>query len=578
MRAGAQGAAVKASNLLFPENGWRPAFAGATLGAGIESVEPVVRMNGRSLVPPLAGRINPLTVASKVTGSEITASDRTSNGSTTNGTGSSDRTAASTTDRTATSDRPAVVSATTPDTVRQQTENFRKLEPLINRGQDHQDYVQNQLRSTLRTLQRDGQVGMEWEVYPTKAGSPADQIGSDYVLLNTKSGEFHILDATSNLEKFENPSKHNVPAIRVDGLIYYEKPWFDQMGSLRVDSEEPLHIREGVEGFQNGLVRQLTDLAHRPSLLKLGQVEFPDIMPMDKAKAQEQVNKLVLSLRALAAKNSGNDRFLLEDFARTLEKGTSTHLDKTIRTVSSPQLREKIEGTADKVLLSTAVDRVLKRSGNQTKTTNSKSDVRFHGKTNTINLEDDGVIYNSGDMADILRGSRGRMLNQAAVKNTLNKGQWRDLRTAFPSQSDDRIADQVVSQVVGMANEVSNGGAVGTGRPLLIDEIVARMKGHPSDTLLGREPAPVEKAAQVEKPPQITEQFRTMASEFGDLWRKEGFAKPTPGAKLDGDSVELIFDGLMQGKPNAQPYQDMLARYRAGEPVTTKLIQTALQQ
>jgi hypothetical protein len=140
MKSTANDAMDRAANTLFPENRWGPALAGATLGASYDSVAPLnmTQQSDGSFARPLSAILSAKALASAA-----------------------------------------------PDTVRDQTQSFRDLERVISRGHDHQDFVQNQLRNTLTTLQKQGKVGNEWEVYPTKAGSPADKIGADYILVNT---------------------------------------------------------------------------------------------------------------------------------------------------------------------------------------------------------------------------------------------------------------------------------------------------------------------------------------------------------------------------------------------------------
>jgi hypothetical protein len=351
------------------------------------------------------------------------------------------------------------------------------------------------------------------------------------------------------------------------------------MGSLRVDGEEPLEIRTAVANFQQDLVDKLQLLTHKSSPLKLGEVEFPDILPTE--KGQEQVARFVASLKAAAAKaqTDPHDSYLLNDFAEKLERTTETHLDRNARTVDSPELRERVSKTADKVILNTAVDRFLRREPAQTNTTDPKSEVWTltdkHNRTHSINLEDNGVIYNSGDVAEALRESRGRMLNKDNIMNGLSKSQWKALREKLPGQADTKIAEHLSAAITVMRNEVSSGGAVGSGRPVFIDEIVQRLKARSSDDLLGR---PIAKPAKPEKPPEIPQQYKTMASEFAATWTEAGFSKPMPGENIDPTAVELVFEELASGKPDPGPYQDMLQKYLAGDPGTTKLIETPLRQ
>ncbi|CAN5618526.1 hypothetical protein BH10CYA1_BH10CYA1_57120 [soil metagenome] len=466
--------------------------------------------------------------------------------------------------------------STTPEVVRAKVEEIASLESRINRNHDHQDYVQNHMRALMNTLKSQGKVGKEWNVYPTEAGSPADAIGADYVLINSKTGEFHMLDATSNDSKYSKPEDHNVALMREPGLIYYEKPWFDQMGKLRTDPTEDATIRDHVTQFQSNLAAQLIDLTHTPSLLNLGEAPLPSVIKLeDQTAKQSQINSFISWLEHKATSAPEDvDAHQFEDFASTLKRGAGKHADKTAATQFSLELNQRVEKAAEKVVTSLAVAAELGRTVESINSGAAKSNIRHFQQGNRINLERDGVIYQSKDMGDVLVEARGRLLKTDVLEQAISKGQMRDLRAKYPNLTDERIFARVSNRIVNLSNEISTGGLLPTGRRPMVDEVVNRLRSSTPGNLLGEEvPVP-----QVAKAAKIPNNIRNAASKFAEVWKQESLPEHTPGSQLDADYVELVFDALMQARPEAErgSLTALYEAYKQDDPIAARAIEEAL--
>ncbi len=468
--------------------------------------------------------------------------------------------------------------STTPDLVRAKIEEIASLESRINRNQDHQDFVQNHMRALMNTLKSQGKVDKEWNVYPTEAGSPSDAIGADYVLINGKTGEFHMLDATSNDSKYSKPDDHNVALMREPGLIYYEKPWFDEMGKLRTDPTEEAPIRDKVNQFQSDLAAQLIDLTHTPSLLNLGEAPLPSVIKLeDQSAKQAQINSFISWLEHKATSAPEDlDAHQFEDFANTLKRGAGKHADKTAATQFSPEFNQRVEKAAEKVVASLAVAAELGRAVEPNHAGTSNSDIRHFQQENRVNLERDGIIYQSKDMGPVLTEARGRLLKNDVLEQAISKGQMKELRAKYPTLTDERIIAKVSNRIVNLSNEIRTGGLLANGRRPMVEAVVNRLRSSTPANLLGEEAS----VPQVAKPEKIPNNIRVRAEKFADVWKQENLPEHKPGTPLDADYVELVFDALMEGKtgPERTALESMYENFKQDDPITRRAVEEALSK
>src|SRR5262249_12214859 len=143
---------------------------------------------------------------------------------------------------------------------------------------------------TMDKMKAEGKIGPDWEIFPTAVHSPADKAGADFLLVNKKTGEFHILDATSNPDKLTDPTSKNVASIRQKGIIHFDRTWFDRMGGLRVDDLDAA-ISSGASGFEKRLSQQLEELTQQASPFKLGETPFPDFRTSDPSATGRQIDE-----------------------------------------------------------------------------------------------------------------------------------------------------------------------------------------------------------------------------------------------------------------------------------------------
>lgn len=482
-------------------------------------------------------------------------------------------------ERTGSTDSPGSAgSSESHNAIGQAIEDLRRQEPQINNVRDHQAYVHKILQDTLNDLTRQGKIAPGWNVHPVQMEAPADMVGIDYMLVNENPqdphyGQFHILDVTANSDKVEQPSQHNVPKIGEDGLIYFEKRWIDSLGKLKT-SDERFEVQRGIADLQRNLPAQLTRLTQTPSPLKLGEVPLPSIMTTDLDTAKAETQRLSQWLRGRARSDS-SVRPLFNDWARNIDRGTRQYLDKTGRTTASPEFSDSVGEAADRAIVRLAVSKLTDQKMEIQQPKNPTSNVSFHGKSNALKLEYGGTVYDGGDISDVLQQARVRVLNSETTQGLLTKGQWSALREKFPGRSESQIAGQVTSQITNMKSEIAAGGALGEGRPVLIDAITAQLKGRQPEALLGQAQATPD-AEDVEVPVYA----KAAADQIAQTWREEGFPKPKAGEPIDTAILGFMFDMAKEGSPAQEQLMldVMFQQYQANDPIAVKALDQALRQ
>ncbi|HEY9713553.1 MAG TPA: hypothetical protein V6C72_08780, partial [Chroococcales cyanobacterium] len=455
-------------------------------------------------------------------------------------------------------------------------EKFEQLrQRAVIQNKDGQDYVFHELRARLAQLKSKGQIDPDWEVIPTQAGSPADKIGADYLLINTRTEDVHMLDATSNSEKFDNPREHNVPVLREGGLIYFEPKWFDQLGHLKTDTDEPFEIQSGVRNFRADLNAQLRELANTESPFKLGEMPLPQITVADPVQAKAQIDQYLDWVKRNV------DEPNVDDYIATVRKA-SKHLDITMRTTSEPQFNERVGRETDRAVLTWAINKLMGREPVDA-ASKAKSDVYFHAKSGHIVMRaEDGSNVDAGPVGPILQASRSHLLSTDALEEMVKPKQLEQIRAKYPKMTDQQIRNQLANIITNGANEIASGGRLGNGRPKIIDQVVNRLQGQPEDVLMGRvvaKPAakPVDQPAA---PPAVPKNVQLVADYVGNVWRQEGFTPLTADGHPDPLDVELVLDQMIQDparsalKPGLEA---LLEAFQKQSPVAIMAIENALR-
>jgi hypothetical protein len=363
---------------------------------------------------------------------------------------------------------------------------------IIRSSTDPKDRPQNNLYAVVRErlnaigLTRDG-----WTVLPTETGSPLDQVGCDYALVNAKKNQVIFLDATQNGAKLSNPAAHNVSEIRAGGLIGFESRWMDMMGRLKIDDEGAIGL--DAKYFRSGLDSQLKELAAHGSPITVEMLPSP-MRQATVYDTQAQVDAFTKALIKRSAQygQSSIERHQLETFAKDIQHGAAKFNEFQIVTRPSPELSGAMQKQADRVVL----DYVLKKMHfkDRVESPQVASSNLAVTKSGRMVMRVDGALYDGGDVKSaIAEARRGLRADSAKLDELLSK----DKSVQNKMRSDGLTLTQVkrlVQEELISAREVDNG-MLGTTNIGLESALRNRLAAQRlDDVVAGRTPS-VEKAA-----------------------------------------------------------------------------------
>ncbi len=339
------------------------------------------------------------------------------------------------------------------------------------------------VKNQLDELKKAGQIGRDWEVYPTTLGSGADQVGGDFLLINKMSGEFTPLDVTSNSEK------RNIAAIRADGVIRFEPKWIDAMGALKRDPSEPFAIRDAVSQFEFDLTARLRRLTSKPMLLNLREAPFPSLFPSsDSAVTKKEIETFVTWLRQKANSHRAGspERTLFHDYANVLESGALGYEKaKSAKQPAPPEFNKQVRHCADDAVLDFASRRALGGKLERPMVT-AKSNVSL--KDGLINLQESANVIHVGENIErILNESRSRMFDLKAIADGLSEARMKQLRAKFPRDSERQLLERVRDAVQESGRLI--GTRTGDNYFPVIDDLMARLRRKTAEELLESKPA-----------------------------------------------------------------------------------------
>ncbi len=367
---------------------------------------------------------------------------------------------------------------------------------------DGQYYVYEHTKTLLASMQKDSLISPNWLILPTQAGSPADMIGCDYLLLNRKTGDFHLLDGTSNTQKAENPGAYNVAAIRQNGLIYFEPKWFDAMGKLKLETDKsglPLindDISNQVNKFNEDTKNMLYQLTSHNSDFNLTKTPLPSIKVLDPSQTHNEINNFINWLNQESNRGSGNT-FGYQDYARTLYRATQ-HLKiesqlKEADPVQTKTFAVNVSKASDLAVLKYCVDKMLGKNPTVITPNSSLSDVRFQPKQGELNLLlPDQSRFQSPKLDVILSKSTNNLFNSEYLTQLLTHNDGKPsaelerIQKNYPKLTLPEIIRKIQSTAMDNKNYIMAGGASGNGDPIIIQNIVAKLKMQPVNKLLGR--------------------------------------------------------------------------------------------
>lgn len=364
----------------------------------------------------------------------------------------------------------------------------------------------------LPELKSQGKIGAEWQLFPTTAQSPADKVGADYLLVNTKTGAFHLLDATLK----EN--KGNVFALRAGGVIVVDNRLFDALSALKTTDGGA--IGEAATQLKTDISQQITSLTKSNTPFKLGPdgTPMPSVTIVSEQKAKSEITKLSEWAKAEAKASTGNEARLFNEMSSVVE-GSFRHLDKAAREIASPKLAESVSRATDAEIAKYALAKYKGEKYDAAKPGAAANNLHVLKDGKLVMPVQSGEIHVGGNFADHLEKSWGSLQSEKKLLSLLSN---KDLKamgadtTSFEKLSGEERAEAIYKayrsqrQFQNEANKLRNtlhseqqvikaGGALGTGAPVIAENIMARLRARPDSTLLGIAPKP-EAAAAPDKP------------------------------------------------------------------------------
>ena len=351
-------------------------------------------------------------------------------------------------------------------------------------------------------LQKEKRIGPDWQVYPTEAGSPLDRAGGDYLLVNTKTGDFHFLDATSN------PEKSNVFELRKPGVIYTENNLFDVSGALKIDDPSST-VRNKATNFKPNLEDQIIYMTQQPAAFRLGAdgPPLPSLTRVSEADATTQLTQLVDWAKA-KARNSADTRERSDwlDMANVVERARKySNIQAT--QVASPELGTSLDAVTKVELINYAMGKLGRLEYGRPSKVAPVSEVQIVSKDRTVMLKTkSGEYYNGGNLDVSIETARREFLDLNRLSKSLSNTHIdalggdskalkglngadrhaaieQQMRTNTKFQNNVRSLSQVF---MNDQNVIRNGGATGGNAPVILENISSKLRSRTEESLLGK--------------------------------------------------------------------------------------------
>ncbi|NJL71123.1 MAG: hypothetical protein HC888_05635 [Candidatus Competibacteraceae bacterium] len=267
-------------------------------------------------------------------------------------------------------------------------------------------------------------------------------------MVNRKTGEFHILDATSNNEK------KSVFKLREDGVIYVNKQFLDTDGSplvkanrnqevkptrsdlanldlgqrINLLNDQSLPATERAALFLDMLEAKLVKMTSAPSHLKIGTdgPPLPSLKIAGDEDTAKQVSELVGWAKEKAARsNNENEKVLFNDMAAKLA-GAETHSELKARELPAPKLAQNLERAIEEELIAYALSRATRVSAPPA-LGKDKSDIRVFDGNIKLQTED-GNLHDGGSVARAMLKQTNTLSDSATIASRLTDSQLKSLR------------------------------------------------------------------------------------------------------------------------------------------------------
>ncbi len=338
---------------------------------------------------------------------------------------------------------------------------FPKMPVKDQPGLETQSLVLDHMERRLKRLQDQGKIGTEWVVMPTEYHSAADMAGADGLLVNTKTGEVHIIDPTGNLQKAQNGRGNNVAAMNEHGVVYGPRPIFDESGTLRYDADptetvridgEEVSLKEQVDRFRADVDNTLYTLTGNRSPLTLS-----DFSGSIRNQPVDDPARLLRDFETMLRERAADPEYAdfrqgLIGFADNIRDGALNYASRVGREIPpTPPLKDYLDGYAERVMLDHALADLKVRDLNVPSNPERSADVRVIKGTDgdaSLKLEhENGSIYNVDSINTMLKSAQIRLTNEVSLKNMLLSkpfsGKMKALRAKYPNLDDDQIVRKV---------------------------------------------------------------------------------------------------------------------------------------
>ncbi len=429
----------------------------------------------------------------------------------------------------------------------------------------------------LANLKRDKRISPDWQVYPTEANSPLDRAGGDYLLVNTKTGDVHFLDATSN------PQKSNVFVLREPGVIRTDNGLFDISGALKIDDPSSA-VRSRAINFVPDLEDQILAMTQRPSAFRLGAdgPPLPSLTRTTDAEAATQLGRLIDWAKAKARNSADSrERSDWQDMANVVERARTYSNIKAIE-VASPELAASLDSVTRGELIAYAMAKVKGPTYAiiEDKVAKVANVSVIKGRSVTLKTKDGGY-YNGGILEDRVDAIRKELVNYTSLSKSLSNSQIdllggdskalkglsgadrhaaidKQLRLNTKFQSNVKaVADVFMSQ----QGVIKIGGASGDSRPSIFLNIESRLRGRSEDSLLGRVQPVVPKPNSATQPVPLA-RMESLESGVPESTKLLKEWKDTPSS-LDAPAPNIIeILDLIIDENNSIPVAE-LAKFKA---------------
>lgn len=382
----------------------------------------------------------------------------------------------------------------------------------------HQVFFYRTVQSALVELKADGLIDRHWQIYPSQYESPADKAGADYILLNRANGSLYFLDPSSNRQKTEGEVDKNVFSLRQQGVIHYEKFWYDEGGSLK--SDDP-RLGDDIKSFRQELKDRLQFLAQAKAEFNLlsNQFPLPSLTVKTGAETRAELESLVRWAEVQAASGTSAERALFGEMALVISRAYR-HTDKVERTQTSDLFAARVEKSIQKVLLDYYIfgkDSLRNSSSHPTVTP-------IRSPANSIVFDGaDGVVYKAGESQELFSKAWQNLINGRGLAQSLTNQQLKEwgvdisrfkglsaenraleLSKLYSEDSEfGKRADELGRRIHADRTMIERGGSLGNSQPIFLQALRDRLSVFSQDALLGKNPNNEVKEA----PPKFSEQI-----------------------------------------------------------------------